>query len=129
MYQETLKDKFDALFHEIVQYQQIINSLRAEISEYKSKMGSILPEITRYHQTINSLKKEISEYKNKLDTMISERAQQENIDLLRAEIANYNNDPARVSSYGYIEDERILDLLGSDIARLKQNLDSIIVEV
>ena len=71
MSQETHKDKFDDVFHEIEQYQQIINSLREEMDKYKNNLGNALSQNTQYQQIIDSLKAEISEYKNKLDNIIS----------------------------------------------------------
>src|SRR2546425_10892334 len=100
MSQGTHKDKFDGAFHEIAQYQQIINSLREQIAEYntkletmisqgpqqknndlllkeiakyKSKLGSISSEIVQYQQIINSLREQINEYNNNLDTTISQK--------------------------------------------------------
>src|SRR5437667_12263131 len=97
MSQGTHKDKFGGAFHEIEQYQQIINSLREEISEYntkletmisqgpqqkntdllmeeiakyKSKLGSISSEIVQYQQTINSQKKEMDKNNNNLENAL-----------------------------------------------------------
>ena len=152
MPQGTHKSRSDDILHEIVQYQQIIDSLRAEIYEYKKILGSISPQITQYQQVITSVKSEIAQYQSKItditsqntqyqqiidslsaeiyeyqskpDTMISEQAQHENMDLPRDEI-EYNNDSPRTLSHEDIEDEQTLESLSIHIAKLKRNLDLI----
>ena len=153
MAQGTHRNRSDDIFHEIVHYQQIIDSLRAEIYEYKKTLGLVSPQIaqyqqvitsvraeiaeyqsrlanitsqnTQYQQIIDSLRAEIYEYKSKLDTVISEQAKYKDIDLPSKEI-EYNNDSPSTLPYEDIEDEQTLQSLSVHIAKLKRNLDSII---
>src|SRR5438445_652928 len=142
MSQATRKSRYDDVYHEIAQYQQIIDSLRAEVSEYKSNLGNILSDNIQYEQVIESLvdevteyksklgliSSEIAQYKNKLDSVISERAQKKNTELPRQEVYEDKNTHAQTSS-GAAQDELILHSLGTDIAKLKKDLESITVEV
>src|SRR2546425_500310 len=128
MSQATRKSRYDDVYHEIAQYQQIIDSLRTEVSEYKNKLDNTLSQSTQYQQNIDSLKAEIAQYKNKLDSVISERAQKKNTELPRQEVYEDKNTHAQTSS-GAAQDELILHSLGTDIAKLKKDLESITVEV
>src|SRR6267143_421052 len=149
MPQGTHKSRSDDILHEIAQYQQIIDSLRAEIYEYKKTLVSISPQIAQYQQVITSVKAEIAqyqskiaditsqntqsqqiidslraeiyEYKSKLDTVISEQEQHKNIGLPNEEI-EYNNESPRTLSHEDIEDEQTLQTLSVHIAKLKRNL-------
>ena len=153
MPQGTHKSRSDDILHEIAQYQQIIDSLRAEIHEYKKTLGSISPQITQYQQVIASVKSEIAQYQSKIaditsqntqyqqiidslrveiyeyqskpDTVISEQAQHENMDLPGDEI-EYNNDSPQTLSHEDTQDEQTLQSLSLHIAKLKRNLESII---
>src|SRR3989442_1654178 len=128
MSQATRKSRYDDVYHEIAQYQQIIDSLRAEVSEYKSNLGNILSDNIQYEQVIESLVDEVTQYKNKRDSVISERAQKKNTELPRQEVYEDKNTHAQTSS-GAAQDELILHSLGTDIAKLKKDLESITVEV
>src|SRR2546422_395644 len=97
MSQATRKSRYDDVYHEIAQYQQIIDSLRAEIAEYKNKLDNTLSQTTKYQQGIDSLKVEIAQYKSKLDTVILQRTQK-NTDLPREEEDESKNTPAEASS-------------------------------
>jgi len=110
---------------EIVVYQQIINSLRAELAEYKSKLNTINPKIMQYEQNINSLRAEIVEYRNRMELMVSERNQQSGVDSLRAELAEHRNRVSTTLSRDVPKDEDFSSL-GAEISRLKRNLDLII---
>ena len=153
MPQGTHKNRSDDIFHEIAQYQQIIDSLRAEIYEYKKTLGSISPQIaqyqqvitsvkaeiaqyqskiaditsqnTQYQQIIDSLRAEIYEYQSKSETVISEQPQDKNMDLPSEEI-EYNNDSPHTLSHDDIQDEQTLQSLSVHIAKLKRNLESIV---
>ncbi len=75
---------------EIVQYQHMINSLRAENAEYQRKMESMLPEIEQYQNVINLLRTEIAKHEDKKPIVTNEIAlYKQLIHLLRAEIAEY----------------------------------------
>ena len=142
--------------NEIVVYQQIINSLRAELAEYKSKLDSIQPEIIQYEQAINSLKSELveykyrqpqgatneippylqminslrtelAEYKNKMELMASERNQQSNVDLLRADLREHENRSSATLPHEIWEEDDISSLR-AEISRLKRNLDLMILK-
>ena len=110
---------------DIAVYQQIINSLRAELAEYKSKLNTINPKIMQYEQNINSLRAEIVEYRNRMELMISERNQQSGVDSLRAELAEHSNRVSTTPSRDVPKDEDFSSL-GTEISRLKRNLDLII---
>src|SRR2546422_352090 len=110
---------------EIAVYQQIINSLRAEMAEYKSKFNAINPKIMQYEQNINSLRAEIVEYRNRMELMVSERNQQSGVDSLRAELAEHRNRVSTTLSRDVPKDEDFSSL-GAEISRLKRNLDLII---
>src|SRR5207249_2948757 len=110
---------------EIAVYQQIINSLRAELTEYKSKLNAINPKIMQYEQNINSLRTEIVEYRNRMELMVSERNQQSGVDSLRAELAEHRNRVSTTLSRDVPKDEDFSSL-GAEISRLKRNLDLII---
>ena len=110
---------------EIAVYQQIINSLRAELTAYKSKLNTINPKIMQYEQNINSLRAEIVEYRNRMELMISERNQQSGVDSLRAELAEHSNRVSTTPSRDVPKDEDFSSL-GTEISRLKRNLDLII---
>src|SRR2546427_303724 len=110
---------------EIAVYQQIINSLRAEMAEYKSKLNAINPKIMQYEQNINSLRAEIVEYRNRMELMVSERNQQSGVDSLRAELAEHRNRVSTTLSRDVPKDEDFSSL-GAEISRLKRNLDLII---
>src|SRR2546426_181052 len=110
---------------EIAVYQQIINSLRAELTEYKSKLNAINPKIMQYEQNINSLRAEIVEYRNRMELMVSERNQQSGVDSLRAELAEHRNRISTTLSRDVPKDEDFSSL-GAEISRLKRNLDLII---
>src|SRR5437870_2792480 len=128
MSQTTRKSRYDDVYHEIAQYQQIIGSLRAEIAEYNNRLDNTLSDNIQYQQGIDSLKVEIAQYKSKLDTVISEIAQQKNADLITNEAVECKNTPVQASS-GVVQNERILHSLSTDIAKLKKDLESITVEV
>ncbi|TLY03647.1 MAG: hypothetical protein E6K87_04575 [Thaumarchaeota archaeon] len=110
---------------EIAVYQQIINSLRAELTAYKSKLNAINPKIMQYEQNINSLRAEIVEYRNRMELMVSERNQQSGVDSLRAELAEHRNRVSTTLSRDVPKDEDFSSL-GAEISRLKRNLDLII---
>src|SRR5207245_8779139 len=97
------------------------------VAEYKSNVSSTLSDTVQYQQIIDSLKAEISEYKSKHDTMISEKAQKKNTDLQREETFANDNNLFDTPSYLDDEDERILYSLITDIAKLKRNLESMAV--
>src|SRR5437667_88905 len=128
MSQATRKNRYDDVYYEIAQYQRIIGLLRAEVAEYNNKLENTLSQNTQYQQGIDSLKVEIAQYKSKLDSVISEIAQQKNTDLITNETVERKNTPAQASS-GVVQDERILHSLSTDIAKLKKDLESIVVEV
>ena len=133
---------------------EVIFSLKAEISQYKSKLNAIIPEITKYQKIIDSLKAEISEYKSKLDMLafasqqkgsdsvreeISEYKEKLNkiipeithgvIDSLKAEITEYKNRDAQYTSSNYAaSDQQILNSLNNEIAKLKKNLELLSLE-
>src|SRR2546425_498322 len=113
------------LTRENIIYQQIINSLRAELAEYKSKLNTINPKIMQYEQNINSLRAEIVEYRNRMELMVSERNQQSGVDSLRAELAEHRNRVSTTLSRDVPKDEDFSSL-GAEISRLKRNLDLII---
>src|SRR5207249_4891971 len=80
------KSKINAIQPEISRYEQTIHSLKAELAEYKNRQSQTpLEVIPQYQQVISSLREELAEYKSKLDLVISERNQQSNMDMLRAE--------------------------------------------
>src|SRR5438445_2891632 len=86
--------KQQAPTNEIPQYQQIINSLRAELAGYKNrKHKTPTNEIPQYKQIINTLRAELAEYKNrKQQAPTNEIPQyQQIINSLRAELAEYKN--------------------------------------
>ena len=145
--------KQQAPANEIPQYQQIINSLRAELAEYKSVVNAIQPEIIQCEEAINSLKAELSDYKSMLDSIRPEIIQyQKAINLLRAELAEYKNgmelmaseknqrnsfDSQGVKMTEYknrfsfapqgVRKEDDISSLRAEISRLKRNLDSMIL--
>src|SRR5437667_176152 len=127
MSQATRKSRYDEVYHEIAQYQQIIDSLRAEIAEYNNRLENTLSDNIQYEQVIESLEEEVTQYKSKLDTVISQRTQK-NTDLPREEEDESKNTPAETLS-GVVQNERILHSLSTDIAKLKKDLESIVVEV
>ena len=92
---------------------------------HKSRSDDILHEIAQYQQIIDSLRAEIYEYQSKPDTVISEQAQHENMDLPGDEI-EYNNDSPQTLSHEDTQDEQTLQSLSLHIAKLKRNLESII---
>src|SRR2546427_711199 len=128
MSQATRKSRYDDVYHEIAQYQRIIGSLRAEIAEYNNRLENTLSDNIQYEQVIESLSEEVTEYKSKLDTVISEIAEQKNNDLITNETVERKNTRAQASSGG-VQDERIFRSLSADIAKLKKDLESIVVEV
>src|SRR5438876_6435957 len=95
------------------------------MDKYKNNLDNALSQNTQYQQIIDSLKAEISEYKNKLETMISGQAQQKNIDFQREETFENDNNSSGTSPHLDDEDERILHSLSINIAKLKRNLQSI----
>jgi len=110
---------------EIVVYQQIINSLRAKLTEYKDKLNAINPKIMQYEQNINSLRAEVVEYRNRMELMVSERNQQSSVDSLRAELAEHRNRVSATRSRDVPKGEDFSSL-GAEISRLKRNLDLIV---
>ena len=120
------KSKFNAINPKIMQYEQNINSLRAEIVEYRNRQPQgMAGEITQYQQTINSLRAELAEYRNRMVLMVSERNQQSGVDSLRAELAEHRNRVSTTLSRDVPKDEDFSSL-GAEISRLKRNLDLII---
>src|SRR5207245_1029315 len=86
------KSKLDSIQPEIIQYEQAINSLKSELVEYKYRQPQgATNEIPPYLQMINSLRTELAEYKNKMELVASERNQQSNVDLLRADLREHEN--------------------------------------
>src|SRR3989475_13241522 len=74
---------------ENTQYQQTINSLRAELAEYRNRMELMVSE--RNQQSgVYSLRAELAEYRNRMELMVSERNQQGDDDTLSAEQVEYN---------------------------------------
>src|SRR5438094_10312766 len=63
-----------------------VDSLRAELAEYKSKLNTINPKIMQYEQNINSLRAEIVEYRNRMELMVSEKNQQSGVNSLTTEL-------------------------------------------
>src|SRR2546425_11080574 len=86
------KSKLNTINPKIMQYEQNINSLRAEIVEYRNRQPQgMTGEITQYQQTIHSLRAELAEYRNRMELMVSERNQQDGGESVRAELAAYRN--------------------------------------
>ena len=109
-----------------MQYEQNINSLRAEIVEYRNRQPQgMAGEITQYQQTINSLRAELAEYRNRMELMVSERNQQSGVDSLRAELVEHRNRVSTTLSRDVPKDEDFSSLR-AEISRLKRNLDLII---
>ena len=120
------KSKLNTINPKIMQYEQNINSLRAEIVEYRNRQPQgMAGEITQYQQTINSLRSELAEYRNRMELMVSERNQQSGVDSLRAELAEHRNRVSTTLSRD-VPKEEDFSSLGAEISRLKRNLDLII---
>lgn len=111
---------------EIAKSQQLIQSLKDEIGEYKCKVESMQPEIMRYNRIIDSLKSEISGYKSEKRRVWDEMTQnQQLINSLRMELAEYKN-KASITNSASSQYGNIVRSLSSEISRLKHNLDSIL---
>ena len=120
------KSKLNTINPKIMQYEQNINSLRAEIVEYRNRQPQgMAGEITQYQQTINSLRAELAEYRNRMELMVSERNQQSGVDSLRAELVEHRNRVSTTLSRDVPKDEDFSSLR-AEISRLKRNLDLII---
>src|SRR5207247_11351657 len=98
---------------------------KEEKAEKKRKIKKIKPKIKQYKQNINSLRAEIVEYRNRMELMVSERNQQSGVDSLRAELAEHRNRVSTTLSRDVPKDEDFSSL-GAEISRLKRNLDLII---
>ena len=122
------KSKLNAIQPEIIQYEQAINSLRAELAEYKHRQPQdTTNEISHYLQMINSLRAELAEYKNRMELMVSERNQQNSVDLPQAELREYKNRLSATLPHEVWEEEDISSLR-AEISRLKRNLDLMILK-
>src|SRR5439155_2933413 len=109
------KSKLNTINPKIMQYEQNINSLRAEIVEYRNRQPQgMAGEITQYQQTINSLRAELAEYRNRMELMVSERNQQSGVDSLRAELAEYKSK---------------LNTINPKIMQYEQNINSLRAEI
>jgi len=118
------KSKFNAINPKIMQYEQNINSLRAEIVEYRNRQPQgMAGEITQYQQTINSLRAELAEYRNRMVLMVSERNQQSGVDSLRAELAEYRNRMELMVSER--NQQSGVDSLRAELAEYKSKLNAI----
>ncbi|MDE1844115.1 MAG: hypothetical protein KGI10_02160, partial [Thaumarchaeota archaeon] len=74
---------------------------------------------------IDSLKAELAEYRNKMELLSSERNQQNQIDSLKAELAEYKKIRSQPIDIQY---ENTVKLLNAEISRLKNNLDAMILK-
>src|SRR5437867_5627232 len=113
--------------NELQSYWQIIDSLRAELIQYKSKLDAMTAERSR-QDNVDLLRQEVIQYKSKLDTMTAERSKQDNVDLLKREIAEFKNSVPRTLPSGEDVNKRIIHSLGTDIEKLRKNLELVMVE-
>jgi len=103
--------------------------IKAEVAESKNKpVQTASNELQSYWQIIDSLRAELIQYKSKLDTMTAERSRQDNVDLLKREIAEFKNSGPRTLPSGDDVNKRIIHSLGTDIEKLRKNLELVMVE-
>ena len=119
------KRKIESIQPEIIRYQQIINSLKSDLEQYKNTRSHTTDEDVQHQQLIDSLKAELAEYRNKMELLSSERNQQNQIDSLKAELAEYRKFKTQSMD---AQHENTMKMLNAEIARLKNNLDAMILK-
>jgi len=120
------KSKLDAMTAERSR-QDNVDLLRQEVIQYKSKLDTMTAERSR-QDNVDLLRQEVIQYKSKLDTMTAERSRQDNVDLLKREIAEFKNSGPRTLPSGDDVNKRIIHSLGTDIEKLRKNLELVMVE-
>ncbi len=116
-----------AASNELNPYWQIIDSLRAELAQYKSQFDAMIAERARQN-SVDLLREEVAQYKRKFDAMIAERSRQNNVDLPRKEMTEFENSWPRTLPSGDAANKRIIHSLGADIEKLRKNLELVMVE-
>src|SRR5437867_3700522 len=124
---ESKNKPIQAASNELEPYWQIIDSLRAELTQYKSKIDTMIAEKAR-QSNVDLLRREVIQYKSKLDVMSAERSKQNSIDLPRKEITEFKNSRPRALPSGDDVNKRIIHSLGADIEKLRKNLELVMFE-
>ncbi|HYL67273.1 MAG TPA: hypothetical protein VEU72_09035 [Nitrosopumilaceae archaeon] len=119
------KIKMNAMQPEIIRYDQNTKSLRSELAEYKTKINPMQLEIIRYDQNTKSLRSELAEYKTKLE--LTTKNQQNDIDSLRSELAEYKTkiNPMQLE---IVQCDQVIQSLRGEISRLTNYLDLMILK-
>jgi predicted RNase H-like nuclease (RuvC/YqgF family) len=120
---QEYKYKIEAIQPEIMQYDKIITSLKSELAQHRNeKPQAMSSEVLLYQQSINSLRIELAEYKNKVEILSAERNQQNSIDVLRAELAEYKNKVEILSAER--NQQNSIDVLRAELAEYKNKINS-----
>jgi len=122
---EECKHKMESMRPEIEQYQNVINLLRAEIAQYENEKSLNMPsEIVQYQHLIQALRAEISEYKRKMESMRPEIEQYDHIiNSLKSEIYQYKHDKPLVASNEIGQFQILINSLRSELAEYKNKVE------
>ena len=122
---EEYKHKTEAMQTEIKQYQNIINLLRTELEQHRNEKPQATPSaIIQYQQLINSLRGELQEYKYKTEAMQPEISNyQQIIKSLKSEIAGYKHEKPHTVSEDTTQYQLLINAFRAELAEYKNKVE------